>query len=251
MHDPEYIAYIKKLGQETNTFYFKQFHIEDHRSTMKVGTDAVLLGISADVTGCSKILEVGTGCGVIALLLAQRSRARIDAIEIDEDSVMQAMENVQKCPWKDQITIHHTRFQEFVIRSASRYDLIVSNPPFFTRSYRSNVEKRNFSRHDDLLSFPELLRGSADLLSDKGSLWVILPVREAELFIREALHQGLFLQFKLKIIPREGKEVNRWVMQFCKDKVDHATSSSLTLRDESNEFTREYMEYAHDYYIDF
>lgn len=123
---------LKKTGKVTDTFYFKQFKVEDGQSTMKVGTDAVLLGAAAGVENVEEILEIGTGCGVISLILAQRSNARIDAIDIDGDSVKQAEVNVMNSPWNDRITIIHRSLQQFTRQTERRYDLIISNPPFFS-----------------------------------------------------------------------------------------------------------------------
>ena len=174
---------IKIIGKATNVFYFKQFSVKDDRSTMKIGTDAVLLGIAADITNVRNILEIGTGCGIIALILAQRSEAEIDALEIDEESVIQAKENVSASPWKDRISVIHSSLQDFIPEDHKKYDLIISNPPFFSGTYKSHQSKRNISRHNDRLTFDELLDCSDALLADPGSLWVILPVKESLQFI--------------------------------------------------------------------
>src|SRR5512133_2382473 len=144
---------LKANGKATGTFYFKQFKVEDGRSTMKVGTDAVLLAAIVEIEGAGKILEIGTGSGVIALILAQRSGARIDAIEIDRDSVSQAEENALNSPWKDRIDIIHSSLQEFATQSSNNYDLIITNPPYFSNSLKSSDKKRNISRHNDSLNF--------------------------------------------------------------------------------------------------
>ena len=250
-HDREYIEWLKKLGQQRDIFFFKKFGVRDDRSTMRVGTDAVLLGIATRVSEASNILEVGTGSGVITLILAQRSQAWIDALEIDEASVVQARENAGASPWSDRLRVIHSSLQEYVNSCHITYDLIVSNPPFFSRSFKSNVEKRNLSRHDDLLTFEELLDASVRLLADSGQFWVILPVREGMHFRQKAAAAGLHLHSLLHIIPREGKEANRNIMAFSRHRAIILTEDSLTLRGMDNEFSQEYKAFARDFYIDF
>lgn len=249
--DQEYIELLKKLGQQRDIFYFKKFQVKDDRSTMRVGTDAVLLGIATEVENAGKILEVGTGCGVIAMILAQRSDAMIDALEIDAESVSQAGENVKTSPWTGRIRVIHSPLQEYIKNCQVKYDLIVSNPPFFSRSFRSAIEKRNLSRHDDRLTFEELLESSAKLLTDKGQIWVILPVREGMYFRQKAAAAGFHLYHTHHIIPREGKEPNRAVMAFSREKAEKIFEDRLTLRDADNEFSEEYKSFARDFYIDF
>jgi len=250
-HSKEYIEWLKGLANQADVFYFKQFKVRDDRSTMKVGTDAVLLGIATEITDTGSILEIGTGSGVISLILAQRSEALIDAIEIDEASVAQATENVAACPWKDRIRVIHSSLQDYASHCALRYQRIVTNPPFFSRSFKSGIEKRNLSRHDDRLTFDELLEAAGCLLDQRGQLWVILPTREGHQFRNKALAAGFHIQHILQIIPREGKEANRLVMAFAREKTMTVTESHLTLRDHHNQFSEEYKTFAHDFYIDF
>jgi tRNA1Val (adenine37-N6)-methyltransferase len=247
----ENIDRLKQLGQERDIFFFKQFHIKDDRSTMKVGTDAVLLGIAAELDGINTILEIGTGCGVIPLILAQRSNAKIDSIEIDEQSAMQANENILASTWSDRIRIIHSSLQKYLNSTRLHYDLIISNPPFFSRSFKSSIEKRNISRHDDQLSFEELLQAATKLLKPEGKLWIILPVREGNIFQNKASLSGFHLHSLKYIIPKSGKSPNRIIMSLASNKTDRINESNLTLRDPSDDFSKEYRAFAHDFYIDF
>jgi tRNA1Val (adenine37-N6)-methyltransferase len=242
---------IKQTGKATSTFYFKQFKVEDGRSTMKVGTDAVLLGAVAEVEKASDILEIGTGCGVIALMLAQRSQARIDAVEIDEESVKQARENAGHSPWNERIQIIHSSLQDFVIRSDIKYSLVVSNPPFFSRSLKSPDKKRNISRHNDSLTFEELLVSSFELMLDSASLWLILPVNEYEEFIEKVANKGFFIHYKMKVASREGKEYQRVILQLKKIPAGKIREWELTIKTLDNSFTKEYRELTREFYIDF
>jgi tRNA1Val (adenine37-N6)-methyltransferase len=245
------IVNLKNHGKATGTFYFKQFKVEDGRSTMKVGTDAVLLGAVVDLTDAANILEIGTGCGVISLILAQRSKASIDAIEIDEESVRQAKENVRDSTWADRITIINSSLQDFVKHTDNKYDIVVSNPPFFSRALKSPDNKRNISRHNDSLTFEELQKSSSLLKLDSGSLWLILPVKEGKEFIETAGKAGLFLHSELQIFPKAGKDCNRAILQFKKTPAEKKQERILVIKTAENSFTEEYIELTKEFYIDF
>lgn len=245
------IRHLKKLGKETSTFFFKQFTVEDGRSTMKVGTDAVLLGVAANLENAENILEIGTGCGVISLILAQRSQAKIDAIEIDGESVIQAGENAGNSPWKDRIHVIHCSLQDFILKPVSKYDLIISNPPFFSRSLKSVSTKRNISRHDDALSFDELIEGSLVLMKPDASLWIILPVKESIEFIDKAGKAGLSVHYILKIATKKGSINRRIILQLKKESPEKVAEQTLAIKNEDNSFTPEYIESTKEFYVDF
>jgi tRNA1Val (adenine37-N6)-methyltransferase len=245
------ISQLKTLGKESNTFFFKQFKVEDGRSTMKVGTDAVLLGVVANVENAENILEIGTGCGIIALILAQRSQAKIDAIEIDEESVIQAKENVQNSPWNDRINVMNCSLQDYVHQPENKYDLIISNPPYFSRSLRSSSKKRNTSRHDDALSFDELIEGSIELMKPDASLWVILPVNESREFMEKAGKSGLFAHYLLKIFTKNGSPYRRVILKFKQESPEKVMEQEIAIKNEDGCFTLEYIELTKEFYIDF
>lgn len=242
---------LKTLGKASSTFYFKQFKVEDGRSTMKVGTDAVMLGSVAGLENAEDILEIGTGSGVITLILAQRSDAMIDAIEIDEDSVIQARENVRNCPWNNRIRIIHTSLQDFVEKSDKKYGLVICNPPYFSRSLKSPNAKRNISRHDESLSFGEFIRASEKLMLPGASLWVILPVNESREFIDLARKSGLYVHYLLKIASKTGREYRRVIPQLMKTKPDKAEELILIMKNEDDSYTLNYIELTKEFYIDF
>src|SRR5664279_2325982 len=131
------------------TFRFRQFSVEDDQSTMRIGTDAILLGAWADPSKAERILDIGTGCGVIALMMAQKSNARVDAIDINPESVEQACSNFTNSPWRERLTAFHRSFREHAKTADGAYDIIVTNPPWFTNSLRSNDERRNLARHHE------------------------------------------------------------------------------------------------------
>jgi tRNA1Val (adenine37-N6)-methyltransferase len=199
-------------------FRFKQFSIEDNRCAMKVGTDAVLLGAWVNVKGVKRILDVGTGCGIIALMLAQRTEedVNIEGIEIEEQDVKQADENLLESRWCNRILFHNYSLQNF--RSGYKYDLIVSNPPYFNNSQLPPKAHRAKARHTDLLSHKELLHHSVRLLKTKGRLSVILPFEEGKVFLSLAEEVGLFLNRQMAFYSRKEKLQERWLFEFSFNK---------------------------------
>ncbi len=198
-------------------FKFKQFDIYQDKTTMKVGTDGVLLGAWVNVDNSKRILDIGTGTGLIALMAAQRNEtAAITGIEIDEAAYLQATENVAISPWKNRLTIKHTSIQDFSNNNETQFDLIVSNPPFFINSTKSNNQLKNQARHTDTLSFEDLVKVVNKLLLPEGKFSVILPYEEGKIFINLAKEKGLFCTKKINVKGRDFKPVERLLLQFEK-----------------------------------
>lgn len=233
------------------TFYFKQFKIVQDKCAMKVGTDAVLLGAWVNTSHAKRILDIGTGTGIIALMLAQKSSARIDAIDIDVNAYSQAVENAAASDWKNQIDVYNTSLQEFTKTSDHKYDLIVSNPPYFIASSKASEEGRTTARHTDLLPFEELLNGVLKLLNPAGKFYVILPIKEGELLKEMAEKNKLYLTKLTRVITRADKPEKRWMMRF--EFLHRAFSEdSITIeKDERHNYTDEYKELTKDYYLGF
>ncbi len=231
-------------------FRFKQFIVEDDRSTMRIGTDAILLGAWAETGPAQSALEIGTGCGVISLMLAQKSNIPIDAIDIDEESAKQAGSNFMKSPWSDKLHALHVSLQQHVHTSGHKYDLIITNPPFFSGSLKSPDEKRNRARHSSDLSQKELIGGVMNLLAPGGSFLLILPFSESVKFSGLAATSGLFLQKKMKIRPKAGKPVNRILNIFGFRNGVHLKEEELIIRNADNSFTKEYLQLTQDYHHD-
>lgn len=195
-----------------NYFRFKQFVIHQDRCAMKVGTDGVLLGAYTPVAGVNSILDIGTGTGVVALMLAQRSSAYITAIEIDHDAVLQASDNVNESPWKDRINVVHADFLNYSV--TEKFDCIVTNPPFFQNDLKCPEYKRNIARHADTLSFESLLKGVYCLLHPNGKFVIILPYLMTSDFIVKAASYGLYLSDRLDVCPRENMPPKRSILVF-------------------------------------
>ena len=233
-----------------SVFRFKQFSVFHSQSTMKVGTDAVLLGINAPIPeNCQQILDIGCGCGIIALVLAQRSNASIIGIDIDKSSVEEAEKNTQNSPWKERLTFQHSSIQDFCISENKQFfDLIVSNPPFFEDSLKSPFEKRNLSRHTDTLSLEELLSSADYCLSDKGYFVVILPADKLRKMTNICLKYNLFCTDILEIQPISSKPTNRIILIFSRQKTTTQTKT-LILRNADNEYTNEYRQLTKDFLL--
>lgn len=229
-------------------FQFKQFSVEDGHSSMKVGTDALLLGAWADISGCRRILEVGTGCGVIALMLAQRSTAEITAIDIHAGSVEDARLNFSYSPWSKRLTAIEISLRKYCDPHPGSFDLIVTNPPYFANSLRSPHHNRNLSRHDESLGLPELLRCTDLLLESNGRLCLIIPASEAGFLEQQARTYKLHLFKKTEITMREGKKASRILYEFRKSMCVSPVKSTIIIRNADNEYTMEYRELTGSYY---
>lgn len=232
-------------------FQFKQFTIRQDRCLMKVGTDGVLLGAWADVRGASTILDIGAGTGLIALMLAQRApEARIDAVELDPGSARQAAENIAASPWSDRVRLFPIAIQDFVVSEGRFYDLIVSNPPFFTGALKSPKPGRNQVRHGETLSFSDLLRSACRLLSPQGRFSLILPYTEAKTFMELAVHYHFFINRVREVHARPGKPVERVLMEFGKSPGALVKEPALCLQgDESGVRSEEYGVLTEGFYL--
>lgn len=234
------------------SFAFKQFVVKQHLSAMKVGTDAVLLGSWTPVEGAENVLDIGTGTGVIALMLAQRSDARIDAIDIDEASCLEAEENVRSSRWGHRIRILHTSFQEFSWEGDARYDLIVSNPPYFKDCSKASFFERTKARHTDLLSYEDLASGVSRLLRDCGRFCLILPQKESEIFRDLAISYKLFLTklTRVRTTPEKATE-KRLLMQFQKKPTCFQEDHLVIEQGGRHSYTEEYRRLTRDFYLAF
>lgn len=231
------------------TFHFKKFSIRQERCAMKVGTDAVLLGAWTSTENAKTILDIGTGTGIIALMLAQKSNAVIDAIEIDKCAYEEAEQNVRNSPFADLINVINVSLQEFVHKSHRKYDLIVSNPPFFVEASKSFEKARNIARHTDhTLTYHELISCANSLLSENGRLSLILPFKEGNDFIEKAAKKQFYCNKLTRIITRKGKPEKRLLLEFSKQK-QPLLEKDLLILNEDMSYSKDYLELTHDYYL--
>lgn len=229
-------------------FHFKHFSLYHDRSTMKVGTDAVLLGAWAEVKPTDWVLDIGTGCGILPLMLAQKGIAKVHAVDLDEASALEAAENFQASQWSRQLFAFHADIRKFTMQCA--YDLIISNPPFFINSYKSDTDRKNQTRHTDTsLSFVELASVVKRLLKPDGRFVLVLPERESRDFIPIAAKYHLYVHKCQQIIPMEGKEPNRVNLELRFGKPESVQVTELVMRKVDNSFTEEYNDVVKPYYL--
>lgn len=234
-----------------NYFQFKQFRIIQRQSAMKVGTDGVLLGAWTDTGQAKTILDIGTGTGVIALMMAQRSDAKITGVEIEKSTAEEAAENVRNSSWSERITIENFSFQEFAGQCTQKFDLIVANLPFFVNSLKSQSSMLAMAKHNYLLPSDDLLKGVVRLFSNGSLFSLILPVAEAEDFIEAAKSENLFLSRLTKVYPHENKIPNRYLMEFTEYEKKPDIDTLFIRNAGSNEFTQQYRKLTSAFYLNF
>ena len=232
-------------------FQFKQFKILQEKAAMKVNTDGILLGVWVNLEGAKTILDVGTGTGLIALMLAQRIESQITAIEIDQNAADEAVQNVRNSKWHNRISVQNCSFQDFSATKQRKFDLIVSNPPFFSNSLKNTNPHLSMARHNHLLSFNDIIFGAKMLLSEKGKLALILPFNLANEFIDESQSENLFLSRFTEVRPFSDKEPNRCLMEFERNpQVLQKTQLSI-YNDSKNEYSEEYIKLTRNFYLKF
>ena len=230
-----------------NWFEFKQFRIEQQNSAMKVGTDGVLLGAWVPVRDAGQILDVGCGTGLVSLMLAQRSKGKIDAVEIDLAASEESKLNFERSIWNGRLDVFNTDFLEFSKMKTALYDLIVSNPPFFVNSLKSNSKSSAIARHDHMLSFGQLIIGARNLLRDEGRLCVIIPFESLLDFKELARLSGFYLLSLMSVIPRAGMAPKRVLLEFTLQPT-YPVESNLTILDENGVYTEKYKSLTAPYY---
>jgi tRNA1Val (adenine37-N6)-methyltransferase len=231
-------------------FLFKQFSVNQDKCAMKIGTDGVLLGAWATLFHSpTSVLDIGTGTGIIALQLAQRSDAElIDAIEIEGNAYEQAVDNFEDSPWGDRLFCYHTSLEEFANEIDETYDLIVSNPPFYRDDFLSNNKARNKARSTTSLSFNELLKGVSILLSKDGIFATIIPRKEEESFIQSAENYNLFINRICRVKGTPATEIKRSLLEFSFRKSTIETSE-LIIENQRRNYTENYINMVKDFYL--
>ena len=236
---------MKKSG-----FQFKQFSVYQDRCAMKVGTDGVLLGAWVNVDNAKNTLDIGTGTGLIALMMAQRSvSSLITAIEIDSEAACQATENVLNSPWKDRIEVVNADLLDF--NCSKRYDVIVSNPPYFSQSLQSPDKQRTLARHNDHLTYSALIQKVATLLSENGRFSVIIPYDHKDEFIQLASQSRLYLQ-RIVAVKTTPTSVFRRVLlefSFVESIVEQLKVEELLIERERHQYSTEYINLTKDFYL--
>ncbi len=223
-----------------SVFHFKEFSIEQSKSAMKVGTDAMVLGSLIETEGHSRALDVGTGTGVLSLMLAQKNQLlSIDAVEKDKHSVEECQKNFISSKWRDRLTVHHADLAQFV--SDTKFDLIFSNPPYYDSKMIGTDRRQADTKHTDSLPIPLFISRVSEFLSENGSLWIIIQSEFENKWINEAEYCGLHLTNEIRIRGKEGGEFIRKVLRFNRQQTPF-DSSNLTIRTNVGSYTEEYKE---------
>ncbi len=231
-------------------FRFKQFTVRQDRCAMKVGTDGVLLGAWASLEKePNSILDIGSGTGVISMMMAQRCYAEIiDALEIDGDAYEQCVENFEASPWADRLFCYHAGLNEFVLEIEDNYDLIVSNPPFYSEDFTSGDASRDTARQSQSLPFTELLEGVSKLLLPGGLFATIIPYKEEKRFTDLAAKIDLFPRRIMRVKGNPSSEIKRSLIEFGFDKKE-GKIDTLIIETERHRYTAEYIALTQDFYL--
>ncbi len=228
-------------------FQFKQFTVWHDRCAMKVGTDAVLLGSWMRVEGARRLLDIGCGCGIIALMAAQRCQGQIVAVEIDSDAAAQAAENVLASPWASRIRVVN---QDICMFDEGPFDIIFSNPPYFVDSLKCPDIKRTSARHTDSLDFGNLMARVNSLLSEQGEFSLIVPMDVVDLIKAEALSHSLFLSRETHVQTKIGISPKRALLAFRKEMPEELVEPQiLVMHTTCNSFGEEYQEMVNEFYL--
>lgn len=236
----------------SNSFFrFKQFTIFQDLCPMKVGTDAVLLGSWTNVKDSTNILDVGTGTGLISLMLAQRNETSfIDAIDINEDCVTQAKLNFKDSPFSERLCAIHSSLKHFITYNQSQYDLIISNPPFFNNSLKSPIKARNFARHDCALSFKDILDASSFLLKYKGRVALVLPFSQKDTILNEVSQHSLKILRLTNVYPVPHKPAKRVLVELANYPISGTYSEdNLIIEHSRHNYSLEFKELTKPFYL--
>jgi tRNA1Val (adenine37-N6)-methyltransferase len=241
---------LKKKNSKEAPFQFKQFSIQQDKCTMKVGTDGVLLGAWVAVENAQRILDIGTGTGLIAIMLGQRQpEAHIDGVEIDDLAFAQAQDNMRNAPWSNRLQAIHRSIQDYVEDTPAGYDLIVSNPPFFSGGTFSFNQDRNSVRHTVKLPHGDMLRAVQKLLNKPGKFCVILPFVEGLRFQELAASFHFYCTRTTEVLPKANKPVERLLMQFELENRRPQRDRLIIQGEEMNEWTEAYQSLTREFYL--
>lgn len=233
-------------------FEFKNFRIYQAQSAFKVTTDSCILGAYAEFVHPERICDIGTGTGILALMMAQKfSTALIDAVEMDTQSAEEAKENVRSSPWNDRITVYTNSIQNFSETAEKIYDLVICNPPYFEDHVRSSDHRKNITRHNISLTLLELASSINRLLSKDGCFFTILPPASFRKFYASMRLLGFHLIEKLEIFVAPGKSLYRIIGGFKRKTAGHQTVHHLYIYDARGEYTEIFKAYLKEFYLAF
>lgn len=235
-----------------NYFCFKQFAIAQDNASMKVGTDGVLLGAWCNCTDAQKVLDIGTGTGLLALMVAQRSAAQIAAVEIEELACLDAVNNIENSPWANRIELFNLSVQEFTETTTERFDFIISNPPFFSNSLKAPDAARTLARHNDSLPAAELFACCAQLLTNNGIVAIIIPTNLYDEYLAAAHNYNLYVTRRCMVKPTDQLPPHRIMVEFVFGTQDATNEQYLTIEQGGRHcYSPEYIELTREFYLKF
>ncbi len=235
-----------------NYFQFKQFTVHQEHAALKVSTDSCLFGawaaeyVQFKMFDVRCMLDIGSGTGLLMLMLAQRSNAMIDGIEIDESSYKQAKQNIEASPWKERLNLFYGDAKQFGF--TKKYDFIISNPPFYEGDLKSDASNRNIAMHDEGLKLEELLQVVDANLKDDGSFAVLLPYYRADVFIKYAAEKNVHLAKRMNVKQSVTHSCFRTILLFERKKTE-VLVQELSIKNTSNQYTEQFAELLKDYYL--
>lgn len=242
------------MGRSNNRkMVFKQFTVKDERCAMKIGTDAVVLGALAEHNSPKSVLDIGTGSGIVALMLAQRfTESNVLALELEPNAYSQALENFNNSPFSSRLIAENVQFQSWSENCAENFDLIVTNPPFFNSQSKSPIEARNMARHDDYLKVEDIFKGVKRILSEGGRLVVVWPMERKQDLIKTAVESGFLVESMCHIRPTANHESVRFVATLLQGSNVETKHSELILEigvGDDRRFTPEYLKLVKDFFL--
>ena len=232
-------------------FQFKQFNINQERCAMKIGTDAVLLGAWCPINNNPfSILDIGAGTGILSLMLAQRSNAQqIDAIEIEENAYEQCVENFEASHWGDRLFCYHASLNDFINEPEDQYDIIISNPPFYSEDYKTDNSQRDLARFQDALPFEELVKATTLLLSENGIFTVIIPFKEENRLLNLCAHAELFPIKMTRVKGTPTGPIIRSLIAFKRYELPVLSANELVIETSRHVYTEAYTKLTRDFYL--
>lgn len=233
-------------------FVFKQFTVNQDKCALKVNTDAVLLGALAKADKPLRILDIGAGTGVISLMLAQRYQdAVIHSVEIEPNAFLQAQDNFSNSPWSERMKVFHIPFQQFGETINTKYDLIVSNPPYYTDHLKTLNHERNIALHSESLSFDELVDGVKKVLSEKGEFFAILPERQMNHLEKCCEGRGLYSKAKVTVLDRPESQTLRVIQSFGFIHREAVIKEEIIIKNNTGNYSTEYASLLKDFLLIF